>query len=122
MAARAAAAGPARALPRLAPRPRVPARRLAIRVPVASGVVWIALLALLLSGIVALNVAVVGLNVRLDEQRRERARLQAETAALAAQLSSAAAAERIERYARTRLGFVAAEPDQTRYVDLAAPR
>ena len=43
------------------------------------GVVWIVVLAVLLAGIVAVNVAVLQLNVRLDELGRERVQLRADT-------------------------------------------
>lgn len=106
--------------PRLRRRPRPPARRApAAQRGVAGGVVWIALAAALLAGVVALNVAVLRLNVQLDELGRERANLQAENAALASQLSSAAAAPRIQALARSRLGLVPAEADATTYVELS---
>jgi cell division protein FtsL len=66
------------------------------------------------------NVAVLQLNVRLDELGRERVQLRAETARLRSQLSSAAAAARIESLARTRLGLVRADPEVTSYIQLAA--
>jgi hypothetical protein len=84
---------------------------------VAGGVVWIILVAALLAGIVALNVAVLRLNVRLDELARERAELRAGNAAVASRLSSAAAAPRIEALAR-RQGLVPADPEATTYVEL----
>jgi cell division protein FtsL len=67
---------------------------------------------------VALNVAVLQLNVRLDKLGRERAQLRADNAALASELSSAAAAPRIQTLAQNRLGLVFAPPDQTTYVEL----
>ncbi len=93
-----------------------------IRAPFAGGVVGIGLLALLLAGVVALNVIVLRLNVRYDALGRERARLQAEIAQLQAQLSSASANERIETMARDRLGLVPFEPDRTSYVRLPVPK
>ena len=54
-------------------------------------VAWIVVLAVLLAGVVAVNVAVLQLNVRLDELGRERIELQGETKRLSSQLSSAAA-------------------------------
>jgi cell division protein FtsL len=100
-----------RATSRPAPRPR-PARRPrarpAPRRRVAGGVVWIALVALLLVGIVALNVAALRLNLetqRLDERKE---RLLGENAATASELSALAAADRIESAARERLGLVQA--------------
>lgn len=86
---------------------------------VAGGVVWIAMVATLLAGVVALNVAVLRLNVRLDELTRERANLHAENAQLASRLSSASAPPRIESLARVRLGLVPANPEQITYLDLA---
>ena len=87
----------------------------------AGGVVWIASLAVLLTGIVALNVAVLRLNVELDQLARERANLRARTAAIEAELSAAAAPVRIEQLAR-RHGLVPAPPERTRYVDLRGER
>src|SRR5205807_2502531 len=76
--------------PRRAPRPVHRERR------VAGGVVWIGIVAALLAGVVAMNVAVLRLNMKLDHLGRERADLRAQNAALSSQLSSAAAAPRIQ--------------------------
>jgi cell division protein FtsL len=81
-------------------------------------VLWIAIVAALLAGVVATNVAVLRLNMTLDRLGRERADLRAQNAALASQLSSAAAAPRIQTLAAKRLGLVQATPDQTTYVKL----
>jgi hypothetical protein len=116
VAATAPVAAPARRAPG-APR----SRRRASRPGVLGGVVWIAGLALLLAGVVALNVAVLRLNVRLDGLAHERANLRAGNAALSAQISSATAAAQVEALAGRRLGLVPVEPDQTEYVDLGAP-
>ena len=86
---------------------------------VASGVVWIAVVAGLLAGVVAVNVAVLQLNLKLDGVNRERTKLRAENAALSSRLSSAAAAARIQRQAQEKLGLVAADPVQTTFVDLS---
>jgi cell division protein FtsL len=94
-----------RPTPRARPARRTPARA-APRRRVAGGVVWIALVALLLVGIVALNVAALRLNLetqRLDERKE---RLLGENAAAASELSALAAADRIEAAARERLGLV----------------
>ena len=80
---------------------------------------WIVLAGALLAGVVAINVAVLQLNVRLDELGRERVELRDDNARLRSQLSSAAAAARIEGQARTRLGLVPADGATTTYVDLA---
>ena len=79
---------------------------------------WIGLVAALLAGVVATNVAVLRLNMKLDRLGRERAELRAQTAALSSQLSSAAAAPRIQRLAAKRLGLVRVAPEQTTYFTL----
>jgi cell division protein FtsL len=98
--------------PRPAPRPVRRQRR------VAGGVLWIGVVAVLLAGVVALNVAVLRLNMKLDHLARERSDLRAQNAALSVQLSSQASAPRIQRIAAKRLGYVQATPDQTSYVTL----
>ena len=98
--------------PRHAPRPVRRERR------VTGGVFWIAIVAALLAGVVATNVAVLRLNMKLDRLGRERADLKAQTATLSSQLSSAAAAPRIQQLAAKQLGLVQAAPDQTTYLTL----
>jgi cell division protein FtsL len=85
---------------------------------VAGGVVWIAVAAVLLTGLVALNVTVLQLNVKLDELGRKRTGLQAENAVLQSQLAAAAAAPRIQARARKEQGVVPADPGLTVYLDL----
>jgi cell division protein FtsL len=85
---------------------------------VTGGVVSIAVVAVMLAGVVALNVAVLRLNMRLDQLARERSNLRAQNAALSVQLSSQASAPRIQQLAAKRLGYVQATPDQTTYVTL----
>ena len=92
------------------------------RVRPFGGVVWIVVLAVLLAGIVAVNVAVLQLNVRLDELGRERVQLRADTNRLSSQLSSASANARIESEARAKLGLVRADPELTFHVQLAPPQ
>ena len=99
--------------PRPAPKRRARARRHGV----AGGVVWIALTAVLLTGVVALNVAVLRLNVRMDKLNAEREKLRADRQALATQLSLAAASPRIQSLARSN-GLVPADPMQTTYVQL----
>ncbi|MGZ4380154.1 MAG: hypothetical protein ACXVZ2_02050 [Gaiellaceae bacterium] len=94
------------------PRPAVKQRR------VAGGIVWIVLLGVLLAGVVAMNVAVLRLNMGLDRLGRERASLIQQNDALAAQLSSAAAAPKIQALAQAKLGYVPAPSTQTTYVEL----
>jgi cell division protein FtsL len=84
---------------------------------VASGVLSIVVVAVLLAGVVALNVAVLRVNLRIDDLSSQRAKLRADNAALASKLASAAAAARIEQAASKRLGVKPA--DAPTYVDLS---
>ena len=112
----AAHAAPA---PRAEPRARPAARsRAKTRTPVAGGVLWIVVFALLLAGIVAMNIAVLRLNMTLDKLGRDRARLRGENAALQSQLSSSASAPKIQSLARHKLGLEPAPPDATTWVEL----
>jgi cell division protein FtsL len=81
-------------------------------------VLWIVLFAALLAGVVAVNVAVLRLNLELDRTGRERAELKADVARLRAELSSAAATANIERAATEELGLTLADPETTTYVTL----
>jgi len=117
MAVGAAAAKPLRKAPR--PRPRAVAKKRPARsTGVAGGVVWIAFVTALLAGVVALNVAVLRLNVELDGLAREKQELRAGNNELASRLAGLEASGRIESLARTQLGLVPAEPDQTTYITL----
>jgi cell division protein FtsL len=82
------------------------------------GVLWIVLIAVLLAGVVALNVAVLRLNMRYDRLGRTKVDLVAQNADLQSRLSSAAATERIQQEARSELGLVTANPNTTRYIKL----
>ena len=84
----------------------------------SGGVVWIVLFGCLLAGVVAVNVAVLRLNLELDGVSRERTQLKADLATLSAGISSAAATARIERAARDDLGLVLADPNEMVYVTL----
>jgi cell division protein FtsL len=81
----------------------------------AGGLAWIVVSAVLLTGVVALNVVVLRLNVQLDRAGRDRANLRAQNQLLQAEVSSAAASTRIQGLARAR-GFVPAL--ETTYVEL----
>lgn len=93
------------------PRPRRRSRR------VSGGIFWISAFAVLLAGVVAVNVAVLRANVAVDRLDKQQLQLQAENAALASQVSSAGAAIRIEQTAR-RFGLVPAAAADTSYLDL----
>jgi len=93
-------------------------RRAAGQRRLAGGVVWIVVAAVLLAGVVAVNVAVLRLNMQLDDLSRQRAKTSADNAALSSQLSSAHASAKIQQLARTRLGLVPASVGDTTYLDL----
>ena len=97
-------------------KPRAVPRRKA-KAGVAGGLAWIVVAGVLLAGIVALNVAVLRLNVRLDHMNNESEQLRAGNAALGAKLSTAASSPRIQALAKAR-GFVSADPTTIGYVDL----
>jgi cell division protein FtsL len=98
--------------PRARPRPRpVQHRR------VASGVVWIGLLAVALTGIVALNVAVLQLNLQLDRLAQERAQLRTENTELRQQAAVNAVPGTIRDSAKSQ-GYHPVTLAQTRYLDL----
>ena len=123
--AQAEVAEPARA-PRQRPqravqRPAAPvrSRRKLTRRRVRGHIVWMILFALLLSGVVAVNVAVLRAHVAVSQLDQERAQLQARNQALASDLSAASSAPRIEAAAR-RMGFVPAPAADMSYLDLVA--
>ena len=85
---------------------------------VSGGVAWIVVFALLLAGVVAINVAVLRLNLQLDQSGRERTDLKNDIAGLRAEISSAAATTRIERLAQGELGLREVQPEDTTYIEL----
>ena len=82
------------------------------------GVLWIVLFAVLLAGVVAVNVAVLRLNLELDQVGRERSELKADIAAIRSEVSSASATARIERLATRELGLELADPETIVFVRL----
>jgi hypothetical protein len=119
-AARVAPARPERARQRPQTRPKAAPGRRARKRGVTGGALWIGVVAVLLSGVVALNVAVLRLNIRLDGVAQERAKLRATNQALASQLSSAEASPRVQELAARRLGLVPADPLTTTFVHLGS--
>lgn len=101
------------------PEGRVRSRRKPAQRRVRAHIVWMILFALLLSGVVAVNVAVLRAHVAVSHLDQERQQLQASNQALASELSAADSAPRIERAAR-RLGLVQASSTSTSYVDLTS--
>jgi len=114
----AAAPAPARA-PRARPSaaPTRARRRRASGFRLTGGILWISALALLLAGVVAVNVAVLRVNMGVSHLEKEQLQLQAQNQTLASQVSSARAAPRIEQAAR-KLGLVPAPARDTSYLDL----
>ena len=117
--ARAAAARalPAPARTRSRARPKA-ARKPASRRRVAGGVVWISIVGLLLAGVVALNVAVLRLNMQLDDVGQERTQLRAENAQLSTQIAARAASGRIVAIANDQLGLAPVTAENRTYLDL----
>jgi cell division protein FtsL len=103
------------------PAPPVRSRRKHAHRRVRGHIVWMILFALLLFGVVAVNVAVLRAHVAVTRLDQERAQLQAQNQALASQLSAASSAPRIEAAAR-RLGLVQAQTADTTYLDLGLGR
>jgi cell division protein FtsL len=101
--------------PRPQPRPRRAARRQA-RPRVAGGVLWIGVVAALLAGIVALNVAVLRLNMQVEQLENQRDELVTKRENIQSQLSSTAAAGRIESLATKTLHL--GTPAATTYLEL----
>jgi cell division protein FtsL len=107
---------PAPTRPRARPKPKPRTKpKVEPRRRVAGGVVWIGLVAALLAGVVALNVAVLRLNIRLDQTQSERNQLRADNAQLNTEIAAKAASGRILGLASGRLGLRPANPD---YLDL----
>lgn len=120
MAAWASGAAVAAPAPARKPRPRPRPKARPQRQPaLLGGVVWIGVLAALLAGIVALNVAALQLNVRLDRLAETKAELRASGDALSAQLTQAGSPPQVAAVADRRLGLMPASPEQITYVDLA---
>ena len=94
-----------------APRRRAQPRRL------RGGILWISLFALLLTGVVAVNVAVLRAHIDVGKLDKQQLELQQENSSLAAQLSSAGASQRIEQMAY-RFGLRPAAGTDTSYLDL----
>jgi hypothetical protein len=80
-------------------------------------IVWMTLFAILLFGVVAVNVAVLRAHVAVSKLQDERARIAAHNQALASALSAANSAPRIEAAAH-RLNLVQASAGSMSYVDL----
>jgi len=109
---------PPAAHPRGRPAAAVRSRRKPTQRRVRGHIVWMILFALLLFGVVAVNVAVLRAHVAVSRLEDERVKLQNQNQALASRLSAVNSAPRIEAAAR-RLGLIQASQGNTSYFDLA---
>ncbi len=107
--------GPAKPTPRLNAKTRTRTKR---RTHARGAIAWIVVSAVLLGGVVFVNLAVLRLNLALDSATQERTKLRAENAALASQLSSALASPKIQSLARRQDGLVEADPAEIGYINL----
>ena len=120
-----AAAAVAEPLPRPRPRrapakPRARQRRGAQRVfRVRASLVWMAVFAVLLVGVVAVNVAVLRAHVSVNDLDTKIGQLQRENANLASRYASATAAPRVEAEAR-RAGLIPAPGVDTTLLDMGS--
>ena len=101
------------------PAASVRSRRRSTQRRVRAHIVWMILFALLLSGVVAVNVAVLRAHVAVSQLDQQREKLEAGNQALASELSAQSSAPRIERAAR-RLGLIQASAGNTSYLDLTS--
>lgn len=103
------------------PRPRPqqrPTRKAAPQHRVASGVVWITVVAVLLAGVIAINVAGLQQRMKLNSLTQERAQLLTRIDESGAKLSTQLSDGRVGSEAR-RAGLAPASPDATSYLRLS---
>jgi cell division protein FtsL len=110
---------PARSTPKRAATTRT--RRKPAQRRVRAHIIWMVAFALLLAGVVAVNVAVLRAHVAVSRLDQKQAQLQARNQALQSELSNASSAPRIENAAH-RLGLEQASAGNTSYTDLTSPR
>ena len=110
-----------RQAPARRPAASVRSRRKPTERRVRGHIVWMILFALLLFGVVAVNVAVLRAHVAVSRLDDQRAQLEAKNQALQSELSAVNSAPRIETEAR-RLGYVQASAANTSYQDLLTGR
>jgi cell division protein FtsL len=101
------------AQPRRRAKPKAKSKRRA-----RSGILWIAVSGILLAGVVFVNVAVLRLNIQLDQATQQRSKLRAQNATLQSELSSRLASPRIQALARGQDGLVPADPSTIGYLTL----
>jgi cell division protein FtsL len=112
-------AAPARTRSRPKPHTRTrPHTRSRSRRRARAAIAWIVVSAVLLAGVVFVNLAVLRLNLDLDKATQERIKLRASNAALQSQLSAALSSPRIQARARNQDGLVPVDQSTIRYIDL----
>ena len=84
----------------------------------AGGVVWIVAAAVVLAGVVAVNVAELQLNLRVDHVNRQKTQLRHDIASASSKLASARNTARIVAEAEWQAGLQVADPATTGYVTL----
>ena len=97
----------------------VRSRRRSTQRRVRAHIVWMILFALLLAGVVAVNVAVLRAHVAVSQLDQRQQQLEAGNQALQSELSAKSSPPQIERAAR-RLGLVQASAGNTTYLDLTS--
>ena len=83
-----------------------------------AGILWIAISGILLAGVVFVSVAVLRMNLALDQANADRTKLHAEIASLQSAYSSALRSGQIQAQAGKRFGLVYQDPSQYGYVQL----
>ena len=104
--------------PVVRPRPRAGARTRRTQARARGGILWIALSGILLAGVVFVSVAVLRMNLALDQANADRTKLHAEIASLQSAYSSALRSGQIQAQAGKRFGLVYQDPSQYGYVQL----
>jgi cell division protein FtsL len=97
------------------PRPR---QRTGTGVRTRGGILWIVVSGILLAGVVFISVAVLQLNLKLDNANSQRTKLLAQNAALQSQLSGELQSPRIESQAIKQFGLTYQDPSQYGYVNV----
>jgi cell division protein FtsL len=97
------------------PRPR---QRTGTGVRARGGILWIVVSGILLAGVVFISVAVLQLNLKLDNANSQRTKLLAQNAALQSQLSGELQSPRIESQAIKQFGLTYQDPSQYGYVNV----
>jgi hypothetical protein len=111
-------AHPSVAEPVVRPRRKPGARSRRAQARARGGIFWIAIGGILLAGVVFVSVAVLRMNLALDQANADRAKLHAEIASLQSAYSSQLRAGEIQSQAGKRFGLVYQDPSEYGYVQL----